>query len=32
MLPAWVDRFQARARDANLTLTLVLDSPPPHRR
>lgn len=28
MLPAWVERFQARAREANLTLTLVLDSPP----
>ena len=29
MLPAWVERFQARAQKAEVTLTLVLDSPPP---
>lgn len=29
MLPAWVERFQARAQEAGLTLTLTLDSPPP---
>lgn len=28
MLPAWVERFQARAREQNLTLTLVIDAPP----
>ncbi len=28
MLPAWVDRFQTRAREENLSLMLILDSPP----
>ncbi|MBI4670085.1 MAG: HAMP domain-containing protein [Chloroflexi bacterium] len=29
MLPAWVERFQTRAQAEKITLTLVLDSPPP---
>lgn len=29
MLPAWIDRFQSRARSEKITLTLALDSPPP---
>ncbi|MGB8645696.1 MAG: ATP-binding protein [Anaerolineae bacterium] len=29
MLPTWVDRFQQRAHDAGLTLSLTLNAPPP---
>jgi signal transduction histidine kinase len=29
MLPAWVERFQARAADSDVKLTLVMDSTPP---
>lgn len=29
MLPAWIERFRARADSAKVTLTLVMDAPPP---